>query len=45
MSILRQSALIAFDGFQILDVTGPASVFSAANDALGKPHYQVCCCV
>lgn len=41
MSKLRQIALIAFDGFQILDVTGPASVFSAANDALGKPYYQV----
>jgi len=41
MSTLRQIALIAFDGFQILDITGPASVFSAANDALGKPYYQV----
>ena len=41
MSKLRQIALIAFDGFQILDITGPASVFSAANDALGKPYYQV----
>ena len=41
MSKIRQIALIAFDGFQILDITGPASVFSAANDALGKPYYQV----
>lgn len=41
MSKLRQIALIAFDGFQILDITGPASVFSAANDTLGKPDYQV----
>ncbi|APB97877.1 GlxA family transcriptional regulator [Polynucleobacter asymbioticus] len=41
MPKLRQVALIAFDGFQILDITGPASVFSAANDALGKPYYQV----
>lgn len=41
MPKLRQIALIAFDGFQILDITGPASVFSAANDALGKPYYQV----
>lgn len=40
MSKLRQIALIPFDGFQILDITGPASVFSAANDALGKPYYQ-----
>lgn len=41
MPKLSQIALIAFDGFQILDITGPASVFSAANDALGKPYYQV----
>ena len=41
MTKLRQIALIAFDGFQILDITGPASVFSAANEALGKPYYQV----
>ena len=41
MPKLRQIALIAFDGYQILDITGPASVFSAANDALGKPYYQV----
>ena len=41
MTKLRQIALIAFDGYQILDITGPASVFSAANDALGKPYYQV----
>lgn len=41
MTKLRQIALIAFDGFQILDITGPASVFSAANDALGKAYYQV----
>lgn len=34
-------ALITFDGIQILDVTGPASVFAAANDALGRTHYDV----
>jgi transcriptional regulator GlxA family with amidase domain len=41
MSKLRQIALIAFDGFQILDITGPASVFAAANNAEGKERYQV----
>lgn len=34
-------ALLAFDGMQILDVTGPAAVFAAANDALGKKFYRV----
>jgi transcriptional regulator GlxA family with amidase domain len=34
-------ALFAFEGVQILDVTGPASVFAAANDAVGSRHYQV----
>jgi transcriptional regulator GlxA family with amidase domain len=41
MHTLRQIALIAFDGVQALDVTGPASVFSAANDAAGRPSYRV----
>jgi transcriptional regulator GlxA family with amidase domain len=34
-------ALLTFDGIQILDVTGPASVFAAANDTVGRPHYAV----
>ncbi len=41
MSKLRQIALVAFDGFQILDITGPASVFAAANNAEGKERYRV----
>jgi transcriptional regulator GlxA family with amidase domain len=32
-------ALIVFDGFQLLDVTGPASVYGAANDVLGRAVY------
>lgn len=34
-------AFLAFDGVQILDVTGPAAVFAAANDAVGKMFYRV----
>lgn len=34
-------ALLAFDGMQILDITGPAAVFAAANDACGRLFYQV----
>ncbi len=41
MTSPRPIALIVFDGVQILDVTGPASVFSAANDAAGRECYRV----
>lgn len=34
-------AFLAFDGVQILDVTGPAAVFAAANDAAGTAFYRV----
>jgi transcriptional regulator GlxA family with amidase domain len=34
-------ALIAFDGFQLLDLAGPAAVFGAANDRLGKEAYSI----
>jgi len=37
----RHVALLAFDGVQILDVTGPAAVFGAANDDAGRPAYRV----
>ncbi len=35
-------AILTFDQCQVLDVTGPAMVFEAGNDALGHPHYKVC---
>lgn len=31
-------ALAVFDGFQLLDATGPASVYGSANDALSGVH-------
>lgn len=34
-------ALLAYDGVQVLDITGPAAVFAAANDACGRQHYDV----
>lgn len=37
----KNIALVAFDGVQVLDITGPAAVFSAANDALGRESYRV----
>lgn len=41
MSFVRNIALLVFDGVQILDVSGPASVFAAANLAAGKAFYKV----
>ena len=40
-SSLRHIALLVFDGVQVLDVSGPAAVFGAANDAAGSPFYKV----
>ena len=37
----RTIALLAYDGFQLLDVTGPAAVFAEANRAVGRPLYDV----
>lgn len=34
-------ALLAFDGVQVLDITGPAAVFAAANDAARREVYRV----
>lgn len=37
----RTVALVAFSKAQILDITGPAAVFTTANRQLGKEHYTV----
>lgn len=34
-------AILTFPRCQVLDVTGPAMVFEAGNDALGTSHYKV----
>ncbi len=34
-------AILTFPQCQVLDVTGPAMVFEAGNDALGKAHYKI----
>lgn len=41
MAKTKLIAIIVFEGVQILDVTGPASVFAAANAAEGKERYRV----
>jgi transcriptional regulator GlxA family with amidase domain len=41
MPSTRHIALLVFDGIQILDATGPAAVFAAANDAAGAPCYRI----
>ncbi|WIM10106.1 GlxA family transcriptional regulator [Enhydrobacter sp.] len=33
--------LLAYDGCQLLDVTGPAAVFGAANEAVGRRAYDL----
>jgi transcriptional regulator GlxA family with amidase domain len=38
---LHRVGFLTFNGIQILDVTGPASVFAAANDAANTPYYDV----
>ena len=38
---IRVIALFAFDGVQILDVTGPASVFGVANTVSGREVYKI----
>jgi transcriptional regulator GlxA family with amidase domain len=37
----RNVAILAFPGCQVLDVSGPAMVFEAANNVSGKAHYSV----
>lgn len=34
-------AILAYEGCQLLDVTGPAAVFGAANDEQARPVYDV----
>src|ERR1700679_3554421 len=38
---MRRIVVIAFEGAQTLDVTGPAEVFAATNRQLGRPAYEV----
>jgi transcriptional regulator GlxA family with amidase domain len=33
--------ILAYEGCQLLDVTGPAAVFGAANEARGQPFYDL----
>lgn len=33
--------IVAYEGCQLLDVTGPAAVFGAANEAQGRPFYDL----
>ncbi len=37
----RRVLLILYDGFELLDVSGPASVFAAANNIAGETHYEL----
>jgi transcriptional regulator GlxA family with amidase domain len=37
----RRIVLVVYDGAQILDVSGPAAVFTSANRCSGERHYDV----
>jgi transcriptional regulator GlxA family with amidase domain len=39
--VMHQIVFLAYDGFQILDVTGPASVFAEASEIAGTRHYDI----
>jgi transcriptional regulator GlxA family with amidase domain len=41
MTRQHRLTLLAYDGCQLLDVTGPAAVFGAANDAMGRKVYNL----
>lgn len=41
MSKSRRIAILAYEGCQLLDVTGPAAVFGAANEGREHPAYDV----
>src|SRR5690242_9462045 len=41
MTKIRNIALLAYDGFQLLDVTGPATVFAGASRMLSRAAYEV----
>ena len=41
MAKVHRIAILAYEGCQLLDVTGPAAVFGAANEGRGQPAYDV----
>jgi transcriptional regulator GlxA family with amidase domain len=41
MCATHNIAFVAFDAFQMLDITGPASVYGSANDVLAEDAYAV----
>ncbi len=41
MPKLHRIAILAYEGCQLLDVTGPAAVFGAANEGRERPAYEV----
>ena len=41
MARLHRIRILAYEGCQLLDVTGPAAVFGAANESLGRPIYDL----
>lgn len=42
MHPLRHIGLVTYDSFQLLDITGPASVFGMVNEVVARPCYEIC---
>ena len=41
MTRSHRTYILAYEGCQLLDVTGPAAVFGAANEAIDRPAYDL----
>lgn len=37
----QRIVLLVYDGFELLDLSGPSSVFNAANSVGGEPYYEI----
>jgi transcriptional regulator GlxA family with amidase domain len=42
-SLQRRCLFIVYDGFELIDLSGPVAVFSAANTLSQKPLYAIAC--
>ncbi len=41
MNKQRRIVFLTYSGFELMDLSGPMSVFTTANDLLGEQHYEI----
>jgi len=41
MESSRQIVFLVYEGFELLDLSGPSSAFNAANSVSSEPHYEI----